>query len=796
MISSRWKKVWADFWGNKSRTVLTILTIMVGTFAVGFTSNLGQYMSVSMESDFLSSSPSEAEVYAGPLDDDSVKIARAVPGVNAVEGFSTTSGRLVHTNGEKISIQFTAIEGPYTLTLNTLKPTMGENKIPPLYEKEVLVDSSAESLGYQPGDILVIELDDGKRRELRLGGYLHNATGFPYNLAETVTAFVSPETMEWLGGSRNYNMLAVSVAENPTDQEHVTKVAQAVADRIERSGATIYYVNVYQPGHHFAYSIAQGMFFILGALGWMTVLLSCFLIINSITALMTQQTRQIGIMKATGGGTLQITGMYVTLILGFGLGALAIAIPLANGAARNIGDGMAAWLNFYPATYSGYPSTIIQQIIVALVVPVLAALWPIFNSVRVTVREAISDYGIKFRGKPKDTAVGKRTVLIPRPIRLSLRNAFRRKARLALTLFTLVLAGAIFIGVFNLWASFDKVINDIQGYFLADINISFNRSYRFDKVANMAESIPGVKSVEGWLQYPGTLISDDKEAGTQIVFVAPPSNSTLIDPIITSGRWLTTGDENAIVIGNHLLNIFPGLKIGDILTIKIDGKETSWNIIGTYSITGNTDVPLLYVNYEYISKLINQPEQVYSLRVITTSHDAVFQETVNDQLSALYEARGIQVSNTQLSADFIRNQTSQTDIFVYFMLVMAGLIAVVGGLGLMGMMSINVLERTREIGVMRAIGASNGDIQGIVIVEGLVVGLISWVISILLSIPITVVLTTGVGLAILTAPMPPVYGISGIIAWLIGMLLIATLASAIPARRASNLTVRDTLAYE
>jgi putative ABC transport system permease protein len=796
MISSRWKKIWADFWGNKSRTILTILTITVGTFAVGFTSNLGQYMSVSMDSDYLSSNPSEAEVYAGPLDDDSVKIAREVPGVNAVEGFSTTSARLVHTDGEKISIQFTAIEGPYSLTLNTLKPAMGENSIPPLYEKEVLVDSSAESLGYQPGDILVIELDGGKRRELRLGGYLHNATGFPYNLAETVTAFVTPDTMEWLGGSRDYNMLAVSVAENPTDAEHVTQVAQSVADRIERSGATIYYVNVYQPGHHFAYTIAQGMFFILGALGWMTVLLSCFLIINTITALMTQQTRQIGIMKATGGGMFQITGMYVTLILGFGLGALAIAIPLANGAARNIGDGMAAWLNFYPATYSGYTSTIIQQIIVALVVPVLAALWPIFNSVRVTVREAISDYGIKFRGKPKDTTVGKRTVLIPRPIRLSLRNAFRRKARLALTLFTLVLAGAIFIGVFNLWASFDKVINDIQGYFLADINVSFNRSYRFDKVASMAENIPGVKSVEGWLQYPGTLISDEKEAGTQIVFVAPPSNSTLIDPIITTGRWLTTGDENAIVIGNHLLNIFPDLKVGDTLTIKIDGKETSWNIIGTYSITGNTDVPLLYVNYEYISKLINQPDQVYSLRVITTSHDAALQEKVNDQLTALYEARGIQVSNTQLASDFIQNQTAQTDIFVYFMLVMASLIAVVGGLGLMGMMSINVLERTREIGVMRAIGASNMDIQSIVIVEGMVIGLISWIISILLSIPITVVLTTGVGLAILTAPMPAVYGISGIIAWLIGTLLIATLASALPARRASRLTVRDTLAYE
>jgi len=796
MISSRWKKVWADFWGNKSRTFLTILTIAVGTFAVGFTSNLGQYMSESMESDYLSSSPSEAEVYAGPLDEDSVKIAREVPGVNAVEGFSTTSAQLLHLDGKKISIQFTAIENPYDLTLNTLKPAQGAADIPPLYEKEVLVDSSAESLGYKPGDILVIELDDGKRRELRLGGYLHNATGFPYNLAETVTAYVTPETMEWLGGSLDFNMLAVSVAENPTDQKHVTEVAQAVADRIERSGATIYFVNVYQPGHHFAYSISQGMFFILGALGWMTVLLSGFLIINTITALMTQQIRQIGIMKATGGVTLQITGMYVVLILGFGLVALGIAIPLANAAATDIGAGMAAWLNFYPSPYRGYPSTLLQQIIVALVVPVLAAMWPVYNSVRITVHEAISDYGIGSGAKIKDTSVKKGTLLIPRPIRLSLRNAIRRKARLALTLFTLVLAGAVFIGVYNLWASFDKVIEDIQGYFLADINISFNRSYRFDKVAAMAEGIPSVESVEGWLEYPGTLVSDKEEAGTQILFVAPPSNSTLIDPIITSGRWLTTGDENAIVIGNHLLNIFPDLKVGDILTIEIDGKETSWNIIGTYSITGNVNPPLLYVNYEYISRLINQPDQVYSLRVITDSHDAMTQKRANDQLQALFEERGVQVSSTQLGSDFIQNQQAQTDIFVYFMLVMASLIAVVGGLGLMGMMSINVLERTREIGVMRAIGASNGDIQGIVIVEGMVIGLISWIISILLSIPITVVLTTGVGLAILTAPMPAVYGISGIIAWLIGTLIIAALASALPAHRASSLTVRDTLAYE
>ncbi len=795
-MSSRWKKVWADFWSNKTRTILTIITITVGTFAVGFNSNMAKYMAESMESDFLSSSPSEAMIYGGPMNDDTVKMARTVPGVSAVEGSSTFSGQLIGPAGKKIAIQFTAVKNPYDLSVNTLKPVKGAGSIAPLYNKEVLLDSSAESLGYKPGDMLLIELGNGKHRELRLGGYLHSATGIPYNLAESINAFVTPDTIVWLGGSRDYNQLAVSVAERPTDADHVTQVAQAVADRMEHAGATIGFVSVYQPGHHFAYSIAQGMFLIMGILGWLTVLLSAFLIINTVTSLMTQQTRQIGIMKATGGGNLQIFAMYIVLILGFGLAAFLLSIPLANSAAKAVGDGMAAWLNFFPATYRGYTSTIIEQATVALVVPVITVLWPLSRSVRVTVREALSDYGIGGNAKPKAKNISKGTLLIPRPMRLSLRNTFRRKMRLALTLFTLVLAGAIFISVYNLWASFDAVIHSIEGYFLADINISFDRAYRFDKVSAIAERVPGVKGTEGWLEYPGTLVTNEKETGRQIIFVAPPSTSTLIDPVITSGRWLKPGDENAIVIGNHLLTIFPNLKVGDWLTIKIDGKESKWHIVGTYTITGNTSQPLLYVNYEYISRLIDQPGMVYSLRVITTSHDPLTQKRVNDTLQTVFDQQGVGIGSTQLSADFIKNQTSQTDIFVYFMLVMAILIAVVGGLGLMGTMSINVLERTREIGVMRAIGASNWDIQMIVIVEGMVIGLISWVLSIALSIPLTVALTTGVGLAILTTPMPPVYGATGIVVWLLGILLIGTIASALPAHRASSLTVRDTLAYE
>ena len=210
----------------------------------------------------------------------------------------------------------------------------------------------------------------------------------------------------------------------------------------------------------------------------------------------------------------------------------------------------------------------------------------------------------------------------------------------------------------------------------------------------------------------------------------------------------------------------------------------------------DTGSPILYVNYEYLSHVTGHPDQVYSLRVLTGQHDGATQSRITDELTALYEARGIQVPFAQTATEFYQSVTAITDIIIYFMMVMAVLIALVGGLGLMSTMSINVLERTREIGVMRAIGASNGDIQGIVIVEGMVIGLLSWALSVLISIPITSILTYGVGVSTLGSPLPPVLDPKGMVVWLVFSLVLTLLSSALPARGASRLTVRDTLVYE
>jgi putative ABC transport system permease protein len=111
-------------------------------------------------------------------------------------------------------------------------------------------------------------------------------------------------------------------------------------------------------------------------------------------------------------------------------------------------------------------------------------------------------------------------------------------------------------------------------------------------------------------------------------------------------------------------------------------------------------------------------------------------------------------------------------------------------------MGMNVLERTREIGIMRSIGAVDSEIMRTVIVEGVVIGSISWVLGAILSFPVSYMLSTIVSLAIFNSPIDVHFTFLGFIIWLAVVLVLSALASVLPARNAAGLTIREVLAYE
>ena len=133
---------------------------------------------------------------------------------------------------------------------------------------------------------------------------------------------------------------------------------------------------------------------------------------------------------------------------------------------------------------------------------------------------------------------------------------------------------------------------------------------------------------------------------------------------------------------------------------------------------------------------------------------------------------------------------------VSFLGVMGQLMIVVGGLGLAATMSISVLERTREIGVLRALGARHSSIHALVHGEGLMIALASWLVAVPISVPMSIVLGQAFGRVMFPVPVMLTPEPTGVMRWFAVVVIITVAACAIPAWRATQIAPRVALAFE
>jgi putative ABC transport system permease protein len=154
------------------------------------------------------------------------------------------------------------------------------------------------------------------------------------------------------------------------------------------------------------------------------------------------------------------------------------------------------------------------------------------------------------------------------------------------------------------------------------------------------------------------------------------------------------------------------------------------------------------------------------------------------------------VSAIQTRSEIRASINSLFDAMLVFVSVMALLLAVVGGLGLAGTMTMNVVERSREIGIMRAIGARDSAVLLVFLAEGLLIGFLAWLVGVVVSLPISKLLSDALGQAFVKRPLAFTPALDGIALWLGIVAILAIVASLLPAWRATRLAVREVLAYE
>jgi putative ABC transport system permease protein len=796
VIRPRWSKVLADLWDNKTRTLLVVASIAVGVFAIGTIANAYMILSEDIDASYAAVNPANITIITEPFDEDFLRSVRRMQGVANAEGRHNLSVSVVLDGEPRKNLDLVAINDLAESKIGLLESKEGRS-IPDENELLIGFDSMSDP-GYRVGDVLSIELSNGTLRQVPVVGIVADQSA-EMDPSQMTRGYVTHDSLEWLGEDTYYDRLLVTVNGDSNDEATLASVASAIEDKIERSGRRVYRTLTAKSGEHPRRNMVVAILGVFGALGVLVMLLSGSLIFNTLNALLAQNLRQIGVMKLIGARSFQILGMYLVLILLFGIMALFLAAPTGALAGYGLAWFLAFMMDANLQGFRVFPATVLIQLVIALLVPLTAGFIPVDSASKIKVRRAISN------DRPGDAPTvsglwhrfGIWLRWLPRPVVLSIRNTFRRRGRLVLTLITLTVSGAIFIAVFNVRVSMQDYMDQMIQHFMADLTLTLERPYRISTVEQTALQIPGIEDIEAWSGAGAEVLDQNGDVVENLQITAPPAGSVLIDPEMTAGRWLLPGDGKAIVVSEAILDTYPEIKPGDTLRLSVSGgQEEEWTLVGILSFPSFVGDPLAYVPLESLSGSQHAPSHLSSYRLVTHDQSVEGQKRIGAALDQHLRALGFNVSGVQTGAELQEMAVQMVSVLVSLLLMMAVLTAIVGSIGLTGTMGMNVLERTREIGVMRAIGAVDSAIIKSVVIEGAFIGLISWVVALPLSFPISYLLLTIISTSIGIGAIPLAFTPQGMVIWLGLVLGLTALASVWPARNAARLTIREVLAYE
>jgi putative ABC transport system permease protein len=651
-------------------------------------------------------------------------------------------------------------------------------------------------------DVMTVETPSGRTRDLRIAGLARDFGRLPASNAGRAYGYITMECAEWLEASRGLNELHIVVAVDRANKAHITAVAEKVRRRLERMGIEVVRVEASEPGRLPLDFQFQAITILLAQLGFLALGMSCLLIVNMVQAIMVRQRREIGIMKALGGRTTQISRIYLGMIFLLGVLALLLAVPLGAYVANGTVRFMAYFINFQRdvgrSDFHLPFSALLAYLTAGLLVPMLVALHPIMAGSRIPVRQALSSPGLSgdwFEFGRLDRLLERLRHVSPAFL-VAMRNVLRQKRALLYPLIPLILASAIVIAVFSVQTSLRSTLDDALRFWQFDLQLRTAHPYHVSQVEEAVLQTPGVSTVESWGAAGAYRKRPDGSESASITVMAPPASSEILQPTLLQGRWLLAEDDNALVINTEFLKKEPDSRVGEEIVLNIKGRDSSWTVVGVVQMQMSGSGMMAFANYRYLTRAVNEVGKARTLQIITSQQDAASQAAVAEDVQARLKGMGVDIAGSLTVAQLRIGSEVYFGIVMTFLLSMAILLAIVGGLGLMGGVSIKVIERKREIGVLRAIGATDGAILGIFLTEGISLGILSWLLGALLAFPLSRLVAEAVGMQLLGAALGHTYSIEGSAIWLLATIGLAALATYGPAKDATLISVHDALKYE
>ncbi len=782
-MSIRTTKVLRDLWVNKARSLLIVLAVTVGVAAFGLMFSGAIVLEQNLKAGYAATNPAHTVLTLAAFDDDLVSKVAGLPYVQDAQARRLTRARLETTPGQWVSLDLATVSDFQAISLNRLTPAISAPMGTILLEQSLQSQASF-------GDEVKLQMLNGDEHTLGVAGSVNDLSSLPAGISLIGGGYVSPATAKVLDLPLEYNRLYVRFKGNLSraDVEHyLTVLTRYLAEQ----GQVVLSAPVPRPDEYVLGENMSSVLFILQSLGLLTLVLSALLVTSVMSAVITQQIPQIGILKSLGARWPQTAAMYFQQVLAFGLVALALSIALGQVGAYFLAQGIAATLNFHVTHFYLPWVTVVLQAGGALLVPLLACSVPIFRGAGITIREALSGFN------SKDSAqlglLGRWFRHLPQLANISVRNAFRRPGRLSLTFAALTLAGAMFIAILGIRQSLYRAVEEIQGDFNYDVGVTFDRPYPVEQIRAEALQVEGISAVETWAIADGRIVfGTDRQSGS-IVVQGVPADTRMAAPGVVKGRWLEPQDSYALFVNSDFIAVAPDLGVGSTVRLRIGDVERDWTIVG---VSARAIAPMAYAHYEEIAAMAGWNDLANGLMVDTVSSAPAYQARVQSELTQRLDQTGLQISSSDTTAEKKDSSAAQLDSMIILLMSMMVLVALVGALGLAITMSLNVLERTREIGILRSLGARNGVVRRVVVVEALVIGLASWMAAIPLSIPLAVFFGNALGMSLLARPLGYIFSVPALLIWLGMVIVIAVIASTLPAQNAARLTIRDAIAYE
>lgn len=799
-MSVIWYKVWYDLWRNRTRTLLAVLSIAAGVFAVGTMFGMADLLTTNLDKSHQSTMPPHLDIsLGGRYSRDDLLSIKNVPGVEDVEPYNLVAIRyklhpndpwrqgVIHERGDFTNQKYELVQ---------LRAGRWPKK------GEIAVERMASGfLNVGIGDNIIIKMGNSERT-YPITGMIRHPFVPPPQFMDLAFFFMDGQTLE------NFNVpdglySSVYVRVTPYSADYAKQVGTAIKEHLGKMNIETGGIGYQDPTKHWGRSFFDGINLTLQVLALMSVVMSAVLVYNTLSNLITQQIDQIGILKAIGGRTGTIVQIYLTGTLIYGILALLVAVPLGAFVAFQLSKYMLGLFNIDYDTFEFSRTAVTFQIISGIAVPLVAGLIPTLQGAGISVRQAIASYGLgsDYGSNWFDKAVERiGEILLPSHFATSLGNMFRRKGRLLLTQLVLVIAGIGFICVMSLSSSLSLTLDNIFARDHYDTLVEFSQNQRADKALQIAGTVRGVETAELRQVYSASMLVAgqlSKEAGVSATLIGIPSGSDFTNPLMVAGRWLKPGDAKVVVLqrenaqNNHIA-------VGDTVTLDLGvlGKD-EWQVIGLYEpvFTGMFGAVNIYAPLDAVCASTHKCNEGAYLYVRTTTHDAASTRDITRALENAYTARKVNLILSQTESELRQTNEMGFNIVVQMLMALSIVVAIVGGIALMGTLSLSVVERTKEIGVLRAVGARSRTILGIFLMEGLLQGLLSCAIAIPFSFVFGQSLASALGQAMFSANLDYQFNWSAVGTWLVIMLVISALASILPARGATRISVRESLAY-